>query len=69
MNVEYERGYNRAKKEFKKKISNKIKELDINIQQCEYSDDDIEEYKKDMEKEKHRLLRDKKVLQEILKEE
>lgn len=28
MNVEYERGYNKAKKEFEKKISNKIKELE-----------------------------------------
>lgn len=28
MNVEYERGYNKAKKEFERKISNKIKELE-----------------------------------------
>lgn len=50
----------------KDKIREKIKELDIEIQQCQYADDDIEEYKNDMKKEKSRLLRDKKILQELL---
>lgn len=52
----------------KDKIREKIEELDIEIQQCQYADDDIEEYKNDMEKEKSRLLRDKKILQELLEE-
>lgn len=50
----------------KGKIREKIEQLDIEIQQCQYADDDIEEYKNDMEKEKSRLLRDKKILQELL---
>lgn len=33
------------------------------------ADDDTEEYKKDIEKEKRRLLRDKKVLQSLLEKE
>lgn len=51
------------------KIKAKIEELDIEIQCCEYADDDTEEYKKDIEKEKRRLLRDKKVLQSLLEKE
>ena len=51
------------------KIKAIIEELDIEIQCCEYADDDTEEYKKDIEKEKRRLLRDKKVLQSLLEKE
>ena len=50
----------------KDKIKAKIEEMDIEIQCCEYADDDVEEYKQDMEKEKRRLLRDKEVLQSLL---
>ena len=50
----------------KDKIKSKIEEMDIEIQCCEYADDDVEEYKQDMEKEKRRLLRDKEVLQSLL---
>lgn len=53
-------------KELKEYILEKIEELDIEIQQCEYADDDIEEYKQDMENEKHRLLRDKVVWKSLL---
>ena len=53
----------------KDKIKAKIEEIDIEIQQCEYADDDTEEYKKDIEKEKRRLLRDKAVLQSLLEKE
>lgn len=52
----------------KDKIKAKIEEIDIEIQCCEYADDDTEEYKQDIEKEKRRLLRDKAVLEELLKE-
>ena len=52
----------------KDKIKAKIEEMDIEIQCCEYADDDVEEYKQDMEKEKRRLLRDKEVLQSLLLE-
>lgn len=48
------------------KIRGKIEELDIQISECEYADDDIEERKQDIEKEKRLLLRDKKTLQELL---
>ena len=59
-----------AKKyEIQDKIKAKIEEIDIEIQCCEYADDDTEEYKKDMEKEKRRLLRDKKFLQSLLEKE
>lgn len=64
----YLSGFYDGEKKWKDKISGKIEELDIEIQQCEYADDDIEEYKNDMEKEKSRLLRDKKILQELLEE-
>ena len=51
------------------KIKAKIEELDIAILECEYSDDDIEEYKKEVEKDKLELLKQKRVLQELLKKE
>ena len=53
----------------KDKIKAKIEEIDIEIQCCEYADDDTEEYKQDIEKEKRRLLRDKAVLQSLLEKE
>ena len=53
----------------KDKIKAKIEELDIEIQCCEYADDDTEVYKQDIEKEKRRLLRDKLVLQSLLEED
>lgn len=52
-----------------KKIKVKIEELDIAILECEYSDDDSEEYKKEVEKDKLELLKQKRVLQELLKKE
>ena len=52
----------------KDKIKAKIEEMDIEIQCCEYADDDVEEYKQYMEKEKRRLLRDKEVLQSLLED-
>ena len=54
--------------DWKDKIKAKIEEMDIEIQCCEYADDDVEEYKQDMEKEKRRLLRDKEVLQSLLED-
>ena len=51
------------------KIKAKIEELDIAILECEYSDDDNEEYKKEVEKDKLELLKQKRVLQELLKKE
>lgn len=53
----------------KNEIKAKIEELDIEIQCCEYADDDLEEYKQDMEKEKARLLRNKAILQSLLGKE
>ena len=58
-----------ADKKWEDKIKAKIEELDIEIQCCEYADDDLEEYKQDMEKEKARLLRDKAILQSLLEKE
>jgi len=55
--------------EIQDKIKAKIEEIDIEIQCCEYADDDTEEYKQDIEKEKRRLLRDKAVLQSLLEKE
>lgn len=49
------------------KIKAKIEELDIAILECEYSDNDNEEYKKEVEKDKLELLKQKRVLQELLK--
>lgn len=48
------------------KIKCKIEELDIAILECEYSDDDDEEYKKAVEKDKLCLLNQKRALQELL---
>lgn len=53
----------------KSKVKEKIEELDIQISECEYADDDIEERKQDIEKEKRLLLRDKKTLEELLGKE
>ena len=49
-----------------KKIKVKIEELDIAILECEYSDDDSEEYKKVVEKDKLELLKQKRILKELL---
>lgn len=51
------------------KVIDKIEELDIAILECEYSDDDSEEYKKEVEKDKLELLKQKRVLQELLENE
>lgn len=51
------------------KVKDKIEELDIAILECEYSDDDSEEYKKEVEKDKLELLKQKRVLQELLEKE
>lgn len=48
------------------KIEAKIEELDIAILECEYLDDDSEEYKKEVEKDKLELLKQKSILQELL---
>ena len=48
------------------KIKAKIEELDIAILECKYSDDDNEEYKKEVEQDKLELLKQKRVLQELL---
>lgn len=50
------------------KVKDKIEELDIAILECEYSDDDDEEYKKAVEKDKVYLLNQKRALQELIKE-
>lgn len=49
-------------------IKAKIEELDIEISTCEYADDDSEEYKQEIEKDKAELLIAKKVLQQLLEE-
>lgn len=69
LTIVYMNGFYDGEKKVKDKIKAKIEELDIEIQCCEYADDDTEEYKKDIEKEKRRLLRDKKVLQSLLEKE
>lgn len=51
------------------KIKAKIEEVDIAILECEYLDDDDEEYKKAVEKDKLCLLNQKRILQEILESE
>ena len=48
------------------KIEAKIEELDIAILECEYLDDDSEEYKKEVEKDKLELLKQKSILQKLL---
>ena len=50
------------------KVKAKIEELDIEISTCEYADDDSEEYKQEVEKDKAELLMTKKVLQQLLEE-
>lgn len=50
------------------KVKAKIEELDIEISTCEYADDDSEEYKQEVEKDKAELLIVKKVLQQLLEE-
>ena len=50
-------------------IKAKIEELDIEISTCEYADDDSEEYKQEVEKNKAELLMTKKVLQQLLESE
>lgn len=52
----------------KDKIKEKIEEIDIEISQCEYADEDTKEYKEDVEQDKLLLLRDKHILQELLEE-
>ena len=49
-------------------IKAKIEELDIEISTCEYADEDSEEYKQEVEKDKAELLMAKKVLQQLLDE-
>ena len=51
------------------KVKDKIEELDIEISTCEYADDDSEEYKQEVEKNKAGLLMAKKVLQQLLESE
>lgn len=51
------------------KIKEKIEELNIEISTCEYADDDSEEYKQEVEKNKAELLMAKKVLQRLLESE
>lgn len=48
------------------KVKAKIEELDIEISTCEYADDDSEEYKQEVEKNKAELLMARKVLQQLL---
>lgn len=50
------------------KVKVKIEELDIAILECEYDDDDVEEYKNDVEKEKRILLIKKSALEELLED-
>lgn len=52
----------------KQAVIDKIEELDIAILECEYDDDDVEEYKNDVEKEKRILLIKKSALEELLEE-
>ena len=51
------------------KVKAKIEGLDIEISTCEYADDDSEEYKQEVEKNKAGLLMAKKVLQQLLESE
>ena len=53
---------------YKQKIKDKIEEFDIAISECEYSDDDDEEYKEAVEKDKLCLLNQKRALQELIEE-
>ena len=47
-------------------IKGKIEELEIEILECTYDDDDIEEYKRDIDKNKIELLKEKRTLQELI---
>lgn len=51
------------------KVKEKIEELDIEISACEYADDDSEEYKQEVEKNKAELWIARKVLQQLLESE
>lgn len=53
----------------KSEIKCKIEELDIEISECEYSDDDDEKYKKADEKDKLCLLNQKRALKQLLESE
>ena len=50
-------------------IKDQIEELDIEIGECEYANDDDEEYKKAVEKDKKFLLNQKRILNELLESE
>ena len=52
----------------KEAVIDKINELDIAILECEYDDDDVEEYKNDVEKEKKDIINKKSALEELLEE-
>ena len=69
--VEQKRAKQIISENFKKekKIKAKIEEVDIAILECEYLDDDDEEYKKAVEKDKLCLLNQKRILQELLESE
>lgn len=65
MNVEYERGYNRAKKDFKKKINEKIKEYEELVKDFEeYWSKDTRKFKKQKCVDYYKL----EALQELLEE-
>lgn len=51
------------------KLKEIIEELDIEISECEYLDDDDEKYKKAVEKDKLCLLNQKRVLKRLLESE
>jgi hypothetical protein len=66
MNVEYERGYNRAKKDFKKKINEKIKEYEELVKDFEeYWSKDPRRFKRQQSTDYYKL----EALKEILEEE
>ena len=65
----YLKGVADEKERWRNKIREKIEELDIEISTCEYADDDSEEYKQEVEKNKAELLMAKKVLQQLLESE
>ena len=65
----YLKGVADEKERWRNKIREKIEKLDIEISTCEYADDDSEEYKQEVEKNKAELLMAKKVLQQLLESE
>lgn len=65
----YLKGVSDEKERWRNKIRDKIEELNIAISEYEYSDDDVEEYKKYVERNKRRLLMQKNILQNLLKED